>query len=131
MPILIRRSLLIRWSLLILLIRRSLLILLIRWSLLILLIGRPLLIPLILRSLLILGPLLILLTLPLGLFAALLHLRATCAHLLMELILLVARENAHQLSLQLPRSLSVNRTALRMRLRVRADDRLNSLLLIA
>jgi hypothetical protein len=120
--------LLIRWSLLI---GRSLLVLLIRRSLLVLLIRRSLLIPLIRGSLLILGPLLILLILSLVLSAALLHLRAVFAPLLTELILLVARENAHELSLHFPRSLSVDRAALRMRLRISADDRLDSLLLIA
>jgi hypothetical protein len=113
-----------------LLIGRSLLVLLIWRSLLVLLI-RSLLIPLIRGSLLILGPLLILRILSLVLLAALLHLCAVCLPLLAELILLVARENAHELSLHLPRSLSVDRAALRMRLRISADDRLDSLLLIA
>jgi hypothetical protein len=118
------------------LIRRALLIgrsLLIRRALLIgrsLPIGWPLLLGLALLILL-LGLALLILLLALRLVLTLLHLLAVCAHLLMELILLIARQNTHELPAQLTIRFTVGRASLGVSLRVLIYDRLNVLLLVA
>jgi hypothetical protein len=102
---------LIRRPLLILLIRRPLLILLPwRRSLLVLLVGRALLVALIARRSL------------LHLTLSLAHLGASFAHLLTELVLLIARQYAHELPSQLAIRVTIARASLRMSLRVLTDD---------
>ena len=63
--------------------------------------------------------------------AALLHLGASLAHLLVELILLIARQHAHNLLAQRAIRVAIDRTSRRMCLRVLIDERLDSLLLIS
>lgn len=94
-----------------------------------LLIGRPL--PIGWALLFGLTLLILLLVLRLVLSAALLHLLVACAHLLMELILLVARQNAHELPPQVAIRFAVDWASLGVSLRVLVDDRLNVLLLVA
>lgn len=79
---------------------------------------RPLLVTLSVRALL------LRLRLPLA------HLLASCAHLLVILVLLVARENAHELLVQLAIGVAIARASFGMRLCVLMDERLNALLLI-
>ncbi len=112
--------LLIGRTLLVLLIGRTLLVLLIGRTLLVLLIGRTLLVPFALLT----GPLL-------HLALALLHLRVTRAHLLTELILLIARQLTHQLPSQIAAGAAIGGAPFGMRLRILMDERLNPLLLIA
>lgn len=110
-----RGTLLIVW-------RRPLLILLIGRALLILLlIGRPLLVLLLIGRALVLA----------ALHVTLVHLRAPFAHLLVVLVLLVGRQNAHELALQLAISVAIGRASLWMGLRELVDEAGDSLLLIS
>ena len=61
----------------------------------------------------------------------LLHLRAACAHLCLILTLLVAAKYAHDLASQVAARVAIDRTSLRMSLRILIDHRLYALLLIA
>jgi hypothetical protein len=67
----------------------------------------------------------------LHLFATLPHLGAPLLHLLVELVLLVGAQDAHDLPTHIAGALPVARTAGGMRLRVLMDDRLDLLLLLA
>lgn len=82
------------------------------------------------RALILLRGALVLLLSLLRLALTLLHRGAMRAHLLLELVLLIARQHAHDLAAQLAPRVGIHGAAFRMRLRILVDHRLDTLLLI-